>query len=1034
MIGRRGKFFLEAIGLSIAGLIALCFALIFAVTHGPVHADFLLPAIRSIAMREAGVAINADHIDLGGGGWGKPLSVVLEGGQVEVPSRGLTLSLPRTTAVLSWRGVLRGGVSIESLSVTEPHVVLRSQQSTAGTESEHDGGRLLPQEVTVTDGTVDIENQAGGILAGYTGIEIALSRGQDGVGGHVDAVQTLAGTTTTLHGELAPGGGKGDSDLVLHAAALPLAALAPLSPQLAFAAGWNVSVSSEVKAVLHDLTLRRAEARLTIGAGNIVDAEHLDLPVIVAGGHLTVAYQAEPKTLRVSDLLIDLGGPQISGMAEAVEPSGGAISVQGQIAIANMPVNRFNEYWPKGVAAGGRHWVLASLSDGIVPRATLAIVATAPADDPSSLTVSDAHGVMSPKGLTVRYFGELTPARDTSADIDYDMHGMRVHLTGGHADDLRITDGLVDMEGFDRPDQDIAIDVTLAGPIQTALHILDQPPLKYGSKLGMSAQSITGSAETKLHLAMPMKADVAIDSVDLLAQSALTGLSMPHVLGKADLSAFDGTLRVDQKGLLLNGHGTLGKAKSEVNWQQSFDSHAHPGIDATISSVLDEPTRQLLGLAAPDRLTGDVPVKAHYLKDGDSGTADITIDLTPALLRIDEVAYNKPEGTPGKAQFTVELQGGGVTRLRNISVQAEHLDAHGEATLDPDSGALKQLRLEPFHVDGTDAAIVVDTVPGGGSKIGIAGAAFDARPLLHKRRTRDRSASSSGDNSPPLTIDVDVHRVITSESNGLDDLHGSLKLSGGRWASADFTASADGGAIFLSYDPDPAPASGFTLRAGAADLGAALAGFSLTQSVHGGVLTVDGHKEGTLQDSNRPLNGHVKVEEFRVTDVPALARLFDLLSLRGFQETVAGDGIRFSGFNSDFTVDDTTLRIGKARLVGPSIGLTIDGTADRNAGTLDLSGTAVPAYSVNRMLNRIPVIGPVLTGGEGEGVFAATYTVTGTFEKPDVSVNPLSIFAPGVLRDLLFKGKPDEVPSEGEALATPVPEAAPQPQAQPGPP
>jgi hypothetical protein len=37
----------------------------------------------------------------------------------------------------------------------------------------------------------------------------------------------------------------------------------------------------------------------------------------------------------------------------------------------------------------------------------------------------------------------------------------------------------------------------------------------------------------------------------------------------------------------------------------------------------------------------------------------------------------------------------------------------------------------------------------------------------------------------------------------------------------------------------------------------------------------------------------------------------------------------------------------------------------------------VPAYSVNQVLGGIPLVGGLLTGGEGEGLLAATYTLRG---------------------------------------------------------
>ena len=50
------------------------------------------------------------------------------------------------------------------------------------------------------------------------------------------------------------------------------------------------------------------------------------------------------------------------------------------------------------------------------------------------------------------------------------------------------------------------------------------------------------------------------------------------------------------------------------------------------------------------------------------------------------------------------------------------------------------------------------------------------------------------------------------------------------------------------------------------------------------------------------------------------------------------------------------------------------------------------------------MLGPLLVGGEGEGILAVVYTVEGSPKDPQVKVNPLSVLAPGFLRGL-FSGE-----------------------------
>jgi hypothetical protein len=62
---------------------------------------------------------------------------------------------------------------------------------------------------------------------------------------------------------------------------------------------------------------------------------------------------------------------------------------------------------------------------------------------------------------------------------------------------------------------------------------------------------------------------------------------------------------------------------------------------------------------------------------------------------------------------------------------------------------------------------------------------------------------------------------------------------------------------------------------------------------------------------------------------------------------------------------------------------------------------------VTGALDEIPLLGALLTGGEGEGILAMTFSVTGPLEEPVFTVNPLSLLAPGILRSVFSgSGKP----------------------------
>jgi len=65
-----------------------------------------------------------------------------------------------------------------------------------------------------------------------------------------------------------------------------------------------------------------------------------------------------------------------------------------------------------------------------------------------------------------------------------------------------------------------------------------------------------------------------------------------------------------------------------------------------------------------------------------------------------------------------------------------------------------------------------------------------------------------------------------------------------------------------------------------------------------------------------------------------------------------------------------------------------------------LAGTFLPAYGVNSLFSNIPIFGALLGNGRDRGLIGVTFLLTGDFNAPKVSVNPLSVIAPGIFRSI----------------------------------
>jgi hypothetical protein len=194
------------------------------------------------------------------------------------------------------------------------------------------------------------------------------------------------------------------------------------------------------------------------------------------------------------------------------------------------------------------------------------------------------------------------------------------------------------------------------------------------------------------------------------------------------------------------------------------------------------------------------------------------------------------------------------------------------------------------------------------------------------------------------------------------------------------------------------------LRITSDNLGGALKLFNVSDAVIGGRVTVLGRADEV--NGRRIFGGHVDGEDYIVQGAPTFARVLSVGSLSGAENLLQGKGIPFTRLRGDYIFDGGKITISEARAYGGALGINAGGTVDLRTNSMDVAGVLVPAYSINSVLGNVPVLGPLLLGSEGGGVFGINFRVAGSADDPKVTVNPLSAIAPGLLRKLFLFDAP----------------------------
>ena len=147
------------------------------------------------------------------------------------------------------------------------------------------------------------------------------------------------------------------------------------------------------------------------------------------------------------------------------------------------------------------------------------------------------------------------------------------------------------------------------------------------------------------------------------------------------------------------------------------------------------------------------------------------------------------------------------------------------------------------------------------------------------------------------------------------------------------------------------------------------------------------------------------IDNFKVKEIPVLAKLLALASLQGIADLLTGEGIRFTDFEMNFTNRNNYMTIEELYAIGPAISILIQGYIEQD-NLISLKGTLVPATTINRTIASIPLIGDLLIGKKvGDGVFGVSFKIKGPPKDLKTTVNPIKTLTPRFITRTLEKIK-----------------------------
>jgi hypothetical protein len=1043
----------ELLGVAAVVIFAAWLLLIIRLSQGPMNVDFLTRAIeKGLNSQQSGFEFSVESTLLTWGGPTQPFEFAMNHVRVSRADKTPVLSIKKVGIQLSKRHLVFGAFVPRVIKIYGPALrIIRSEdgrfllnmrdqdlaaEPEAETESDtvsqaefmrslisllNDEGTLSLlaglEQIAITDAAILYDDKVLNVSWRSRGSNVMFTRGRGGLlvdsnaNIEMDKEHTAAVRSSFYYNwkTLVPNG-------VIYLAGFNPALFAQQSEQFKSFSGVDLPLKGSVSFAM-DQDFKLGYGRFVLGAdsGKFNALGLYSNPVPVKSFYTQGWFNAATREAAIEQLHVDLDGPKLDVRAEVrKQAEGDSHSIQVKALLQNMQLDHLKEYWPEKLTPDPRAWVTGHLSAGIATKATLNLSMLAPQGDFNSLKLQKVGGQIDFNGIKVDYFSPLMPVTKVGGKATYDQKSFNIDVSGGALGDMQVTKSKVSITDLDIQDgkthSKIDIDANVNGSLRTALKVLDSEPLQYPQKLGIRAAEVEGSSDVSVNFKFPLHEKLDLPEVRVTAQAKLKEVTLRGIAAGFDLTGGPMDVALNASALTVKGSGKLDGMPVEFNWLKDFSAGTEITSKVEAKLPLDAPALAKFGVPGDLKVTGTLPANVTYMVARDN-TATLLLkgDITPTAFTVPVADYEKKAGSPGAIDLFLHFNKDGMlTQISGLSLETEAMHLKGDIELGADGKSLKKAAFSQVRLGDTDIALEADNRGADGYTIKVTGRQFDASAML---ADNDKPNSDEDAAKPvtPLTVSMAVDRLVTGKEKYIEQVRMFLRRNGwSRIEQLEIDGTSGGKPLYLRYMPVP---KGHTLRFEADNAGTALSALGISNGMRGGKLVVNG--QPTQKDGGaRDLSGAVTVTDFTLVEVPVLGRLLNAMSLSGIVELLNGKGIAFKKMRAQFqwidkgqpeSVKNTRIiRIKNGETSGASLGLTFEGNIDNWANMLDLDGTIIPVSDLNKIVDAIPLVGNILTGG-GKGIFAATYSVKGPKDQPIVTVNPLAVLAPGIFRKLFFE-------------------------------
>ena len=581
---------------------------------------------------------------------------------------------------------------------------------------------------------------------------------------------------------------------------------------------------------------------------------------------------------------------------------------------------------------------------------------------------------------------ELPEFQNINADIEYKNSELNINISSGSAAGLNFDKSKI-LLNESSDSYKASLDLNLTGKFNSLKEFKNlkiaalEDITKNIEKLSFSTTA-TNKIDLEfdkkgnlLNTSVKGKADIANLELDLLQSS------YPNVLDDKNRKFKNGKFKVEfdktnvfVNGIIFNQNDTLDfKINSDLNKKTS-----------KINIISDINFVNWQKVFKPEYIKGSSKLYVQLNANKDQYYFDTRIDIKKSLINFTPINFNKLLNDDGQILLKGEIK-------KNSSVLEKVTINAGKNNIElfdinfDENFSITSLNSITVNTDKSNFKIT-SSKKGNINHIEITGKRLDAKYIIDSLTSSKPSTVVSKKFNGTISANLDT--VDTGTNDDIRDFNLTGTFLKGQFNKLDANgvfSNKEKITIKISRNKNGNIAT-YMLSDRARPF---IAGFSFIKGFEKGKI------EFTSEDlSATSSKGKIIVTDFKIKEIPVLAQILSLASVTGILDTLKGEGIRFDNTVIVYENDEKFFTFKDFYGTGPSLGFIVEGRINNADDHVSLDGNIIPAYEVNRLLSNIPILGQILTGKSGDGVFGVSFKIKGKDNNFETTINPVRTITP----------------------------------------